>query len=69
MIPSRLTRNILTMLISTMAVYVGMVVCALVFVAIPVIYFGQLDGTSAIVLTSGIALLIWTAMRVRSLRK
>jgi hypothetical protein len=52
-----------------MAVYVGMVICALVFVAIPVIYFGQLDGTSAIVLTSGIALLIWTAMRVRSLRK
>lgn len=52
-----------------MAIYVTMVICGLVFVALPVIYFGQLDGTSAMVLASGTALLIWAAVRTRSLRK
>ena len=52
-----------------MAIYVMMVICGLVFVAFPVIYFGELDATSAIVLSAGIVLLVWTALRVRSLRR
>jgi len=46
-----------------MAIYVMMVICGLVFVAFPVIYFGELDATSAIVLSAGIVLLVWTAPR------
>ena len=52
-----------------MAIYVMMVICGLVFVAFPVIYFGGLDGTSAIVLGGGVLFLIWTAIRVHSLRR
>ena len=49
-----------------MAIYAMMVVCGLVFVAIPVVYFGQIDATSAIVLVSGIGLLIWAGVRIWS---
>ena len=52
-----------------MAIYVVMIIAGLVFVAIPVIYFGQIDGTSAILLASGIALLAWVAARTWSLKK
>jgi len=52
-----------------MAMYVVMIIAALVFIAFPVIYFGQLDGTSAIVLIGGTAFLVWTAMRLSSLKK
>ena len=52
-----------------MAIYITMVICALAFVAFPVIYLGGLDGTSAIVLVGGVLLLVWTAIRVHSLRR
>jgi hypothetical protein len=52
-----------------MAIYVTMIIAGLVFVALPVIYFGQIDGTSAMVLAAGIALLVWTLVRVRALKK
>ena len=52
-----------------MAVYVVMIIAVLVLVAMPVIYFGQLDGTSAIVLAGGTALLAWAAVRTWSLKR
>jgi hypothetical protein len=52
-----------------MALYIVMVIAGLIFVALPVIYFGQIDATSAIVLAAGIGLLIWAAVRMRTLRK
>jgi hypothetical protein len=49
-----------------MAIYFVMIIAALVFVAMPAVYFGQLDGTTAIVLASGTALLVWAAVRTWS---
>ena len=49
-----------------MAIYIAMIICGLVFIAFPVIYFGQVDPASAILLVSGTGLLVWGALRAHS---
>jgi hypothetical protein len=52
-----------------MAIYIVMFIAVLALVAAPVIYFGQIGATSAMVLVGGCALVIWAIFRVRSLKK
>ena len=52
-----------------MSIYVVMIIAVLAIVAFPIIYFGQIDGTSAMVLAGGTALIIWALVRARSLKK
>ena len=59
-----------TVRISAMAgIYFVMYVAALILVALPVIYFGQIDATSAMLLAGGLGLLIWATVRILSMRK
>lgn len=46
-----------------------MVIAGIIFVAIPVIYFGELDGATAVILLFGIGLLFWAVFRAIWLRK
>jgi hypothetical protein len=52
-----------------MGIYIVIIVAVIALVTFPVIYFGQIDGTSAMVIAGGTALLIWTLVRSRSLKK
>ena len=50
-----------------MAVPIVMIICGLVFVALPVFYFGAIDGTTIMVLAAGLGLLAWAGFRIYQL--
>jgi hypothetical protein len=51
------------------AIYFVLYVTALIIVALPVFYFGEIDGASFLLLAGGLGLIVWAAFRIHSNRK
>ena len=50
-------------------IYMLMFLCALFFLALPVVYFGQVDATTAALLVTGTAYAIWFIYRLLTNKK